>query len=619
MRFSREIRFNAQAANPVSGEPADSPPVIQIGLYNGEEHIIVPCVALVGDGVYYGLHADFPEFIPASELAFSLPTWPGRPVIPDHPPDGTANTPDRLDEFQYGQIFYPSFSDNRLRFELWLSPARAANAGTLWVIEELEAGNMVEISIGASIELEKLSGTTTSGEAYGGVWRNISGDHIAVGLSGGRGACNLDMGCGALRFMSESEMLEVEAQNMANENQNPSARYVRRIAGAAGTAGGGSGNQNQVSAPVSAPAPSVSSNEPPVSFLASLATRMGGLWNAARGLVEDVGQSDAEIRHALTDAVYHVEPGFGWIEEVFQESMTFIYSCFPWSPEEKWYRRTFTKTEEGVTISDMREEVINSGGWEVVTPADQPTIVTVAASAGDTACGCHNQNSSTNNQNQPVQLSEGEDDMKRDEILRRLAAMSDADLEKLVTAPVSAAAPGTTTTTTTETPAAPATNPATTPPTAPAIPAQAPGQAPSVPATTPATVPTSPASPSGDPAMLSAAANAILGASGIDVRALNALLAGVQSQQAQQREMLVTALSSRIPTLTREILAPQSIEQIEMLAQAAGIQGGTSAALGLPVDYSGMGLPVQPATLNSGKKYEAPDPFNLKGKAQAAN
>lgn len=579
MRFSeRQIRINVQA----------SEGLIWTAVYNGEEHLIVPCVALVGDGVYYGLHAEFPELVPGSELAFSLPTWTGRPVIPEHPPEGTANTPERLDEFQYGQIFYPSFTDNRLCFELWLSRNRAAHAGTTWVIDELEAGNMVEISIGASIELERTSGTNASGHYYGGIWRNIAGDHIAVGLGGGQGACNLDMGCGALRFMSESEMLEA---NMANET-----RFTRRIAGKAGsvpvsadssqpTKGAGTGNDQTKPADV----------QPPASFLASLATRMGGMWNSVRSLIEDAGQSDWEIRSALADLVNHVDPGFSRVIDVFQDSMTFIYVCFEWSADETYYRRSFTKTAGGVTISDTREEVTNSGGWQTVTPSSEPTQTTVTAAASSHPCGCHN----TQQLSATSATPEGEEEemAKRDDILKRLAALSDEDLEKLVTPP----ATGTSTapaTAPTETAPAPTATPVTTP----AAPAANPAPAVQTPTTTPAA----------DPATLAAAASAILSASGIDVAALNAMLAGEKAKETQMRESLITALSSRTPDLTRELLTPLPTAQLELMARAAGLIG-TAATLGLPVDYSGMGLPVQPAALTPAKKYTPPDPFNLRG------
>lgn len=579
-QLERQIRLNLSADG-----------LIRTGLYNGEEHLIVPTVALLGDIVVFGLHAEFPELVPASELAFSLPSWAGRPVIPDHPPDGSANTPDRLDDLQYGQIFFPEFSDNRLRFEIWLSRSRAENAGTTWVIEELEAGNMVEISIGASIELEKVSGTNAAGDSYNGIWRNICGDHIAVGLGGGRGACNLDMGCGALRFMSESEMLEAEeVNNVGNEN----VRYAQRQKPPAPAQ---TPVQARAAAPVHASGDQ-SANEPPASFIASLMARMGGMWNVARGLVEDSGQTDSEIRSALMDAVYRIEPGFGWIEAVFQESMTFIYCCFPWSPEEKWYRRTFTRTDNGVSISETREEVVNSGGWETVTNPDSATTITVTAAAGaNPSCGCRNSNNVSNLAT--PQSGEEEDDMtKRDAILKRLAALSDEDLEKLVQTPVQAPAAGT------ETPATPVT-----PVTTPAAP-QTPVQAPAVPNATP---------PATDPATLTAAASAILSAAGIDVATLDSVLAGEKARQTQLRETLITALSSRVPNLTREILTPQSTAQLEMMAQAAGLMN-QPAALGFSGDYSGLGTPVQPVALESGKKkYTPPDPFGLHKNDTAAN
>jgi Uncharacterized protein conserved in bacteria (DUF2213) len=594
-QIERQIRLNLAADG-----------LISTGLYNGEEHLIVPTVALLGDIVVFGLHAEFPELVPASELAFSLPSWAGRPVIPDHPPDGSANTPDRLDDFQYGQIFFPEFSDNRLRFEIWLSRSRAESAGCTWVIEELEAGNMVEISIGASIELERISGTNTAGEYYGGIWRNICGDHIAVGLSGGRGACNLDMGCGALRFMSESEMLEA---NMANQSQSsntnpgsqsPNSRYVQRVAGAV------NGSQSAKGAD---PKPSANpANEPPVSVLSALAARMGEMWNSVRNLIDDIGQSDWEIRSALADAVNHIEPGFSRVIDVFQDSMTFTYVCFEWSPDEKFYRRSFTKGASGVSVSDTREEVTFSNGWKTVLSGDSSTTTTVTASAP--ACGCQNRNHTPNpspSQNSAVQLSEGEgeDDMaNRDAILKRLAALSDEELEKLVQTPAATPAPTTVPATGTETPA-PVAPPATTP----AAPAQTTTPAPAASNGVPAA--------SSDPANLSAAATAILAASGIDVPMLNAVLAGEKVRQAQLRESLITALSSRVPNLTREILTPQSTAQLEMMAQAAGIVN-QPAALGLSADYSGLGMAVQPVALESGKKYTPPDPFGLHKTADKA-
>lgn len=582
-QIERQIRLNLAADG-----------LISTGLYNGEEHLIVPTVALLGDIVVSGLHAEFPELVPASELAFSLPSWAGRPVIPDHPPDGdSANTPDRLDNLQYGQIFFPEFSDNRLRFEIWLSRSRAENVGTTWVLEELEAGNMVEISIGASIELERVSGTNAAGDYYGGIWRNICGDHIAVGLGGGRGACNLDMGCGALRFMSESEMLEV--QNMANEN----SRFTRRIAGTAG-ASSGIGTANPVATPAPGPAAASSAARPatdeaPVGFLSSLAARMGDMWNSMRGLVEDTGQSDWQIRNALSDLMYRMEPGFSRVVDVYQDSSTFIYSCFEWYPDAKWYRRTFTKTDSGVTVSDTREEVTNSDGWKTVISSDStPITATAAASTNTNPCGCHN----TGKLSATPQTGEEEDDMtKRDAILKRLAALSDEELEKLVETPVTTPAPATGTGT--ETPATTPTQvPATLAPTPSGVPVQA------------------PAAPT-DPATLTAAASAILSAAGIDVATLDSVLAGEKARQTQLRETLITALSSRVPNLTREILGSQTTPQLEMMAQAAGIMN-QPATLGFSGDYSGLGMPVQPVALESGKKYTPPDPFGLHKTADKA-
>lgn len=335
-------------------------------IYNGEEHLVVPCIALVGDEVVYGLKAEGPEFIPAEELEFSTLGWSGRPVLPDHPANSTstANDPHTLQLMQFGQIFYPRFEDKKLKIEAWLGKERAKKVtGAPEVIAKAENGEMIELSVGAIISLDKQKGVSPSGVRFDSKWRDIIGDHLAIGLSGSQGACNLEMGCGANRTLADNNRLLTSNSESTGESDVRMMRTDRED-----HKGDETVTVNTTNATVAAPAapavqvasavqtaPAVA--DKPRSVIQKILSYASRVF---RSNTEDEGLSDFDLRSKLWDVLYSIEPAFSGIEDVYQDSKTVRYITNPTFPEAKMFlwRRTFDVAEDGtVTVNDDREEV----------------------------------------------------------------------------------------------------------------------------------------------------------------------------------------------------------------------------------------------------------------------
>lgn len=310
--------------------------------YLGEDHIVIPCIALVGDEVVYGMNAEGPEFIPADELEFSTLGWSGRPVLYDHPSNSTstANEPATLQSMSFGQIFYPKFENNRLKVEAWCNKRRALEIGQDELITFIENGEVIELSVGAIISLDKTPGIAPNGKRFSARWYGIQSDHLAIGLSGSQGACNIEMGCGANR------VLKVDNGDIDTQTNRDDARNMR--------ANRGVDTMPEIrTSAKSKPALPALDIKP-----RSLKQRILSLASQAfRSLAEDEGLSDKELRDKLWDQLYAVEPAFYGIENVYQESATVTYITSPDKKLHMW-RRSFTTADDGsVTINDDREEV----------------------------------------------------------------------------------------------------------------------------------------------------------------------------------------------------------------------------------------------------------------------
>jgi hypothetical protein len=178
-------------------------PTLETGLYKGRPHLIVPVVALM-EGVIHAVNAPTAEYVPLSELSHAPQGWNGRPVVPGHPSIGTskvsANEPKILASSKFGTVFNTRISNGRLLMDAWIDPERAKSIGgdAAKVVERLNAGKQIEVSVGAFVTADPKQGEF-KGKRYAAQWRGIIPDHLAMLPEATKGACSIEMGCGAPR------------------------------------------------------------------------------------------------------------------------------------------------------------------------------------------------------------------------------------------------------------------------------------------------------------------------------------------------------------------------------------------------------------------------------------
>lgn len=307
--------------------------------FRGQKHLIVPVVAL-REGVIHAMNAEAPEFVPIEALERAPGSWNGRPIVPNHPIiDGevvSANDPRLLEENSFGQVFATVVEGKKLNMEAWLDLARCASLGgdAQSVVDRCNAGEPVEVSVGAMVTLEAKTGVY-KGKHYSKVWQDIFPDHLAMLPEGVKGACNNEMGCGAPRVASQRALTEAKITTPIYEMVEEEGE-------------------------------SMSLKERVLSFLRS-----------AAGTAQDV--TDQDTRIALEQSLRAVEPGFMWVDFVLPDEAKVIYSVMP---EDKWLtiRRGFSiSTSKEITLADDRQEVVPVTRFEAASVAENKA-----------ACGCHN-------------------------------------------------------------------------------------------------------------------------------------------------------------------------------------------------------------------------------------
>lgn len=164
--------------------------------FQGKDYVVLPIVALV-EGVIWPINSPHPDMVPESALRVAPSNWDGRPVMADggHPViDGeqvSANTPDVL-KTAIGMVFNAHVEGKRLVMEAWIDPTLPA---AQVVLARVEAGQLVEVSVGVLVIEEPVPGTW-EGKPYFAIWRVILPDHLAILPEGDEGACSGTMGCG---------------------------------------------------------------------------------------------------------------------------------------------------------------------------------------------------------------------------------------------------------------------------------------------------------------------------------------------------------------------------------------------------------------------------------------
>lgn len=171
----------------------------------GRSYAVIPVVALI-EGVRQCIGSSGPELVTSSAFGAYPETWDGRPVVVDHPTNksGTpvsASSPDVLNSSFLGYMYNTQLVNNELHCSAYLDLSaieitESDKVSEMW--DRLVSGDDIEVSVGALVYMEQVSGTY-KGESYDGRWRLAVPDHLAF-LSGSQvGACSVADGCGAFR------------------------------------------------------------------------------------------------------------------------------------------------------------------------------------------------------------------------------------------------------------------------------------------------------------------------------------------------------------------------------------------------------------------------------------
>ncbi len=165
--------------------------------FNDREYLVVPVVALV-EGVVHAMNSETPEFVAASEFSRAPMGWNGRPLFHGHPLVSgrpvSGNSPAVLEEKAIGLVFNTRLKSKKLSMEAWIDVLKAKEIAPE-LLERVEAGDAIEISVGVFVETDDTKGEF-EGKKYLGAWHDIVPDHLALLPAGDEGACSVEMGCG---------------------------------------------------------------------------------------------------------------------------------------------------------------------------------------------------------------------------------------------------------------------------------------------------------------------------------------------------------------------------------------------------------------------------------------
>lgn len=180
------------------------------------EFLVVPVVAMI-EGVRFPANGDSGgELGLTEEFGKFVDGWNNRPVVANHPTiQGefvSANSPAVLEDFGLGTVMNSFIKDDTLVMEAWLSLSlRDQSEKAEVMLERIENGEVIEVSVGFFTDVEKISGSF-NGEEFAGVWRNIVPDHLAFLDDELIGACSIADGCGAAR---SDTTIQVQAQSQS--------------------------------------------------------------------------------------------------------------------------------------------------------------------------------------------------------------------------------------------------------------------------------------------------------------------------------------------------------------------------------------------------------------------
>jgi hypothetical protein len=166
--------------------------------FAGRRTLVVPIVGLVGDIVVHCVNSRDPEFIPLATLRQDVHAWNDKPLTLNHPRENgavvSASTPGAVERFGIGTVSRARVEAGKLLLDGHLDVARAEHLGASRLLDRLRAGEVVDVSIGATVQTVAESGVH-QGKRYEATWKTLSPDHVSI-LEHSRGACAVSDGCG---------------------------------------------------------------------------------------------------------------------------------------------------------------------------------------------------------------------------------------------------------------------------------------------------------------------------------------------------------------------------------------------------------------------------------------
>lgn len=380
---------------------------LRTAIFEDREHLVVP-VIMVQEGVLHAVNAAAPEFVPAEELSQFAAAWGDSPVLWDHPEvDGvrvSATSPEVLERFRFGRVFNVRMQGAKLRGDVWIDLALAAAMGgeAQAVVDRINAGEMLEVSVGAFVVAEDTPGIW-NGIRFAAIWREIVPDHLAVLPAGKIGACSNEMGCGLPRAAEATPGTYVRLAD--------SGRALLRDSGG-------------VLIAAATDDPEGEESMKPKTLRERFGDAVKFIFRSNQGEL-----SDSELRQILEAALFSTEPAFVGVEDVFSGEEIVVYATFA-DDTIQWFSRSYSVAEDGeVTFGESTEvrpvtrfEPVNAEAAEPCGCSD-PAAPSGDAT-GDTAMREEKIAALIANEKTPY----GEADTKA------LEALSDETFEKLVAA-----------------------------------------------------------------------------------------------------------------------------------------------------------------------------------------
>lgn len=175
-----------------------------------KEYLVVPVVALM-EAVIHPVNAATPEFVPSEVLRASASTWNGRPLVVNHPSRNgvqiSANSPEVIAAQGFGTIYNSRYENGKLLMDAYVDPVRLKELGQHELLDRIERGDVIEVSVGAYVNgQDEVS--VYNGKSYKFKWNTAYGDHLAF-LPKTRGACSVEMGCGAHRAAESHSLTHI--------------------------------------------------------------------------------------------------------------------------------------------------------------------------------------------------------------------------------------------------------------------------------------------------------------------------------------------------------------------------------------------------------------------------